>query len=84
MGNQESLISRTFSRTIEIFSKNHLTYRLLHDIEEFNQIEVIGSTIGWRNAGIDSKNIRGEKVFHPFDLDPIVLFENSELESKLF
>ncbi|HFA51958.1 MAG TPA: XRE family transcriptional regulator [Bacteroidetes bacterium] len=58
-------------------SKKHPAYKLMKDINEFKQIEIIGNTIGWKNTGLYLKNISGEKQFFHFDLDPIVLLENS-------
>jgi len=51
---------------------------LLQDYEAFRQIEVIGNTIGWLNVGIYSKDAEGRAVFYHYDLDPIVLYNNSE------
>ena len=59
-------------------SKNHPARILLTDIKEFRRIEIIEHTIGWRNVGIKSKDIDGNEQFYYFDLDPIVLYENSE------
>lgn len=58
--------------------KNHPARKLLKDIKEFRKVEIIEHTIGWRNVGITSKNIEGKNQFYYFDLDPMVLYENSE------
>jgi len=53
---------------------------LLENLEEFKQLELIGNTIGWKNTSITSKDFNGKEVFYFYDLDPIVLFENSFID----
>jgi len=62
--------------------KKHPAYKLLNDKFEFKQIEIIGNTIGWKNVGIESKNLKGELEFYSYDIDPVVLFEFSILDEK--
>jgi len=62
--------------------KQHPAYKLLKDELEFKQIEIIGNTIAWKNTGIESKNLKGELEFYHYDIDPIVLFEQSILDEK--
>jgi DNA-binding XRE family transcriptional regulator len=52
-------------------------YTLLHDPALFQQIQIMGSTIGWPNVGIHSKDSKGQAIFYPYDLDPKVLYQNS-------
>lgn len=52
-------------------------FTLLHDPVAFQHIQIIGSTIGWPNVGIHSKDSKGQPVFYPYDLDPLVLYQNS-------
>jgi DNA-binding XRE family transcriptional regulator len=52
-------------------------FELLNDPNAFQQIQVLGSTIGWPNVGIHSKDSKGQSVFYPYDLDPLVLYQNS-------
>lgn len=56
---------------------NDPALKLLEDYNLFKEITIIGSTIGWPNVGIHSKDFEGNEVFYPYDLDPIVLFDNS-------
>jgi len=58
-------------------SSTHPAYKLMQDLKEFQQVEIIGSTLGWKNTGIHAENYEGEAEFYPYDIDPIVLFENS-------
>jgi DNA-binding XRE family transcriptional regulator len=55
-----------------------LGYQLLGNIEEFRGISIMGTTVGWENIGIESLDEDGNKVFYPYELDPLVLYENSE------
>lgn len=52
-------------------------FELLNDLNAFKQIQVLGSTIGWPNVGIYSKDSKGQSVFYLYDLDPLVLYQNS-------
>lgn len=63
-------------------SEKSPTYKLMKSKSEFEQLEVIGNTIGWKNAGIYSKNLSGELEFYHYDIDPIVLFEHSILDEE--
>jgi len=73
---------REFFKGLKNYSKKHTAYRLMEDVNEFNQLEILGNTIGWKNVGIYSKNYIGEEVFYYYDLDPIVLFENSKRDEE--
>ena len=52
---------------------------LLEDYEKFKEVEVDEGTLVWRNLGIWTKNLKGKKVFHYYDIDPGMLYENSIL-----
>ena len=71
-----------FLRKGKIKAKNP-SYKLMKDKKEFDQIEVIDNTIGWKNVGIESKDFDGNKVYYYYELDPIVLFESSSIDEKL-
>lgn len=70
----------SFFKSRKRFSERHPAYKLVNNIAEFNQLELLGNTIGWQNTGKYMKNLAGEEVFYPYDIDPIVLFEYSELD----
>lgn len=57
-------------------------YILLQDAEAFQQIQLLGSTLSWPNVGIHSKDSKGQAVFYPYDLDPLVLYQNSIHDSE--
>jgi DNA-binding XRE family transcriptional regulator len=67
----------TLFRDVFKVDKDDPAFPLLSDANEFNQIQLIGSTIGWPNVGIYTKDSRGQTVFYPYDLDPKVLYQNS-------
>ncbi len=55
----------------------HPAYKLMQDPAAFQQVEIIGNTLGWKNTGIHAENYEGETEFYSYDVDPIVLFEHS-------
>ncbi|MEO1437815.1 MAG: helix-turn-helix transcriptional regulator [Bacteroidota bacterium] len=71
-----------FFKNVNAFSEKHPAFNLTQDIDAFKKMEVIGNSIGWKNIGINSKNFEGETVFYPYELDPIVLFENSTIDKE--
>jgi DNA-binding XRE family transcriptional regulator len=56
--------------------------KLLADYELFKQIQIIEHSVGWPGVGIHSKNEKGETVFYHYDLDPLVLYQNSEPDEE--
>lgn len=60
----------------------HPAYELRQDPEAFKQIEIIGTTLGWRNAGIYTEDEAGNPVFDPYDIDPLVLYQNSRPDTN--
>ncbi len=63
-------------------TNSHPAKKLLDSIKEFNQLELIGNTIGWKNTGVYSKNFEGKEEFYYYDLDPIVLFNYSTIDES--
>lgn len=62
-----------FTHVINVQNRvNDPAQKLLNDVSEFKKIEIVGNTVQWKNTGVE---VRG--VFYPYDLDPIVLFNNS-------
>lgn len=66
-----------FFKNVIKASDSHPAYILLKDINEFCQLKILGHTIGWENTGLTLENFEGEEEFYYFDLDPIVLYDNS-------
>lgn len=57
-------------------------FELLENPESFKKVKIIGNTLGWENIGIYAEDEEGNSVFYPYDLDPIVLYENSIPDSE--
>lgn len=72
---------RLFKEVFKLTSKR-VGYKLLEDLTIFKKIKIMGTTVGWEEIGIEGKNAKGETEFYPYDLDPIVLFNNSEVDLK--
>jgi DNA-binding XRE family transcriptional regulator len=52
-------------------------YELQQDIEKFQQIEITNHTLGWSSIQIALEHEQGHPIMVPFELDPLVLYENS-------
>ncbi len=71
----------------KIFDKWHiekgdLEYPLYRSEEEFAKVELVDGTLTWKNIPIKGKSDAGEEVIYYYDLDPIVLYELSELDES--
>jgi DNA-binding XRE family transcriptional regulator len=55
-----------------------LGYELLEDHSLFGQMTILGNTVGWEAIGRESKDFSGEIEFHPYQIDPLLLFQNSK------
>jgi hypothetical protein len=60
--------------------KGHIAYPLVEKLEEFQKVEVEEGTLTWKNIANKSMDEKGNEVTYYFDLDPIVLYENSKME----
>lgn len=72
---------------IKVFDKwkvkqGDLEYRLYKSEEEFGKVEVVDGTLAWKNIEIKGRNDAGEEVIYHYDLDPIVLYELSEMDDS--
>ena len=63
-------------------TKKSLHYPLATSIEEFQKVELDNGTLTWNNMKIKSEDENGNPVIYPLDLDPIVLYEHSELDES--
>lgn len=59
-----------------------LGYELLDNKSLFDKMKIIGTTIGWDEIGITVKNMEGQEEFHPYDLDPLMLYNNSQADGE--
>jgi DNA-binding XRE family transcriptional regulator len=62
--------------------KGDLEYALYKSEEEFGKVELIDGTLAWKNIEIKGGNDSGEEVIYYYDLDPIVLYELSDLDES--
>ena len=57
-------------------------YRILEEESLFQKMKIVGSTIGWDELGVKSLNLKGEEEFHAYDIDPLLLYANSEPDEE--
>ena len=62
--------------------KGDLEYPIKSSEAEFQKVELEEGTLRWKNIEIESKNDKGNKVIYYYDMDPIVLYENSILDES--
>lgn len=51
--------------------------QLLEDYDAFRKREVQDGALTWPEVGLNSKDMEGNEAFHPFDIDPGLLYEYS-------
>lgn len=62
-------------------SEQHIAYPLVVNQAEFAKVQVIDGSLVWENIHFVSQDENGQDMIQFFDLDPIVLYENS-IEDK--
>lgn len=62
--------------------KRDLEYPLYNSEEEFGKVELVDGSLAWKNIEIKGRNDAGEEVMYHYDLDPIVLYELSDLDES--
>lgn len=69
------------SRTIDFrtfFIRERQPERILLDNhEKFKTVKVFDDTLCWPEVGIHSRDEVGAETFHPYDIDPALLYEHS-------
>jgi hypothetical protein len=68
------------------FFKKHsskFSEKLLNDKILFSEVKLINDTLGWEKLGIESKDIEGNAVFYPYEIDPLVLIDESKEDTTL-
>jgi len=65
----------------ELFSKWKVTKKdpeyVLLDEKEFKKVTLRNQTLSWKNIKIELTDISGNKVIHPYELSPDILYKNS-------
>jgi DNA-binding XRE family transcriptional regulator len=63
-------------------TKKSLHYPLVNSLKEFKKAELIDGTITWKNIIIKGEDEFGNRTNYYYDLDPIVLYEESQLDES--
>ena len=58
--------------------KNHIAHKITKNLNSFEKFELEEGTLIWKNVSFKSVDDTGMEITQYFDLDPIVLYENSE------
>lgn len=61
-------------------SAEDIEFPIANSIEEFKKVTLVDGTLSWANVKIESTNDKGQAVEYHYQLDPIVLYENSSLD----
>ncbi len=61
-------------------SKDDIEFPLTKSIKKFQEVKVIDGTLTWENIKIDFKDENSNSIELNYDIDPIVLYEASEID----
>jgi DNA-binding XRE family transcriptional regulator len=59
-----------------------IEYSISQNLEEFGKVKLIEGTLAWENLQVETLDESGVPKYQPFDLDPIMLYENSDLDES--
>ncbi|WP_082921813.1 helix-turn-helix domain-containing protein [Lewinella sp. 4G2] len=62
--------------------KGSLVNKILNDDVVFSSVAIIDNTIGWPGVGKYVKDFSGESKFHPYDIDPLLLYNAGNLDEN--
>jgi len=62
--------------------KDDIEYPLKKSLVEFQKVELVDGTLTWKNIEYETEDDIGEPLTLYYDLDPIVLYENSQLDES--
>lgn len=62
--------------------KGHIAYPLVEELSEFKKFKIIDGSFVWENIQFESLDDEGNTMTQYFDLDPIVLYEGSEIDKS--
>jgi len=62
--------------------KGHIAYPLSDKLSEFKKFKIIDGSFVWENIKFESLDDEGSTMIQYFDLDPIVLYENSKIDKS--
>jgi len=61
-------------------TKKSLHYPISNSLKEFKKVKLIEGTLTWKNIIISGEDEYGNETVYHYDLDPIVLYEESQLD----
>ena len=69
----------------ELFNKWNISakdveFPIAKSFNEFKKVKLVDGTLSWDNIKIESTDEKGQTIFYDYQLDPIVLYENSQLD----
>jgi len=59
-----------------------IEYSISQNLEEFGKVKLNKGTLAWENLQVETLDESGIPKYQPFDLDPIMLYENSDLDES--
>jgi DNA-binding XRE family transcriptional regulator len=59
-----------------------IEFSISQNLEEFGKVKLIEGTLAWENLQVETLDKSGVSKYQPFDLDPIMLYENSDLDES--
>jgi DNA-binding XRE family transcriptional regulator len=61
-----------------------IEYSLLNKTE-FKKVNLVNGTLSWKNITVSLLDENGKENYYPYELDPIVLYQNSQIDQdKIF
>lgn len=62
--------------------KDDHEWPIAQSIQEFEKVELIEGTLTWKNIEIETNDDQGNFMRYHYDIDPIVLYENSYVDES--
>jgi len=62
--------------------KGDIEYPIKRSLKEFQKVELIEGTLAWKNIEYTTEDENGKEMLLFYELDPIVLYENSQLDES--
>ena len=62
--------------------KSDIEYVIANSLQEFQKVELVDGTLAWKNLTYQTEDENGKSITLNYDLDPIVLYENSVLDES--
>ncbi|MDH3246440.1 MAG: helix-turn-helix domain-containing protein [Saprospiraceae bacterium] len=62
--------------------KDDLEWTLVRSEQEFQNVELVDGTLTWKGIEFEGEDDQGKVVKYYYDIDPIVLYENSEVDES--